>query len=247
MDNIEDMIPLIRQVIKEEVSQRLDQLEQKINEIVLLRSTVNKCEAKLNEFERSVEFSGSQINDLIQETIPSLETKFKEMTETVCTKILDIDVHRRKWSLIISGLSGQEREQETNTRAKVKMFASEKLKIDDAEAHQMAACHRLNQNKDAPVIARFVDLDHRNKWLSSAKNLKGSNENISITPDIPPVLRPLKIDILQQRKALPAAQKSTSTVKYLPRWPYISLSIKGQPTKYSSISQETIMKNYLGL
>ena len=38
MDNIEDMIPLIRQVIKEEVSQRLDQLEQKINEIVLLRS-----------------------------------------------------------------------------------------------------------------------------------------------------------------------------------------------------------------
>ena len=37
--------------------------------------------------------------------------------------ILDLDTHRRKWSLIVNGLQGNPGETEMETRAKVRTFA----------------------------------------------------------------------------------------------------------------------------
>ena len=76
MGDAENLIPLIRKVIKEEVTNKLDDLEQKINEIILLHTKVNKCEAKVSELEDSITFNGNVIKDLTDENIPSLENKF---------------------------------------------------------------------------------------------------------------------------------------------------------------------------
>ena len=40
MATAQDLLPIIRQVIREEITPRLDPLEQKINEIALLRKSV---------------------------------------------------------------------------------------------------------------------------------------------------------------------------------------------------------------
>ena len=243
----ENLIPLIRKVIKEEVTNKLDDLERKINEITLLHTKVNKCEAKVSELEDSITFNGNVIKDLTDEIIPSLENKFMDITKAVCHKILEIEVHRRKWSLIIIGLDGVVNEGELDTRRKLRKFGSEQMKLTNVSQQQMSACHRLSQKENAPIIAKFVDLDDRNEWLSNAKNLKGSKMNVSISPDIPPILRPLKKDILEMRKRLPSGEKEHARVKYLPRWPCICLEVKGQPRKISTIKQETLISNYLAL
>ena len=54
MATAEELLPIIRKVIKEEVSYRLDKLEGKINEIALLRSSIDDCQQGLKEHEKSI-------------------------------------------------------------------------------------------------------------------------------------------------------------------------------------------------
>ena len=185
------------------------------------------------------------INKQVSEAIPDLEDKFTELKSKMCMKLLDIDTHRRKWSIIINGPKGEPREDECITRSKVRTFAKDQLKCPGADLHPLAACHRLSQKSNAGIIISFVDLYDRNQWLTNAKNLKNCTENISISPDLPPVLRPMKSDLLKQRKSLPAADKQKSHIRYFPTWPYVSLSVKGQSSRLPTTTKETIVNKYL--
>ena len=98
MATAEELLPIIRKVIKEEVSYRLDKLEGKIKEIALLRSSIDDCQQGLKEHEKSIMYNGNQITELLNETIPNFSKKFDDLAENMCTKILDIDIHRRKGS-----------------------------------------------------------------------------------------------------------------------------------------------------
>ena len=247
MATAQDLLPIIRQVIREEITPRLDSLEQKINEIALLRKSVQNNEKRLDDHERSIAFNDNLLKNITDNTIPDLEKKFDELTEEICFKILNINTHRRKWSLMISGLEGQANEREVNTKSKLKKFAVESLKVTDAISHPMAACHRLSNEANSAIIAKFVNLDDRNTWLSCAKNLKGKGTSVSISPDLPPALRPLKTDIMKQRKEIMTNDKIAAKVKYHPVWPYISLSAKGKPKILPRITKKNIISKYLGL
>ena len=83
----------------------------------------------------------------------------------------------------------------TETKQACVKFAQEHLLIQDAAEARMAACHRLNQQSDAAIYVAFVDLEDRNKWLSSARNLKQQDGKVSLTLDLPPVIRPLKNEL----------------------------------------------------
>ena len=60
----------------------------------------------------------------------------------MCFEHLDLETHRRKWSLVLNGLQGGGNESENMTRKKVRQFAKEKLKINDVESHFLAACYQ---------------------------------------------------------------------------------------------------------
>ena len=109
----------------------------------------------------------------------------------------------------------------------------------------LSACHRLAQTADAEIIIRFCDLKDRNQWLQNAKkNLKDSNSGISISLDLLPTLRPLKSDIVKQRKNLPPETRRNSKVKYHPTWPCFSKQpepINNKPTD----TKEAVVKSYL--
>ena len=66
-------------------------------------------------------------------------------------------------------------------------LAKDKLGSADASVVDFAACYRLSRKEDAGVIARFRDLGMRNRY---AKNLRGLADDISISPDLAPVLNP---------------------------------------------------------
>ena len=188
---------------------------------------------------------------VLEERIESLETentnlkKFITKATTISAiKQIDDDVYSRKWNLIIHGLTGEKGEKEENTERKVREMASAKLGIETSSTTPFAACHRLSQNKDAGIIIKFVNLNDKNVWLSKASGLKNCAHSLSISPDIPPILKPLKSDLLQHRKTLPPATKSRSKIKYHKTWPYITLHLPDGKIYNPEISLSDITKRF---
>lgn len=70
---------------------------------------------------------------------------------------------------------------------------------------------------------------------------------VSISPDLPPVLRPLKSELLQKRRQLPAAQKARSSVRYLRAWPYVQLRVEGRPPVDPDTSFNGVLGKVLGV
>ena len=141
-------------------------------------------------------------------------------------KLIDAETHRRKWGVVISRLPGKAGESEVDKRKEVLQWGSQSLKVPDKDI-VISACHRLSKVENAPIIVVFWDLSVRNNWLWFAKNLKNNESRVSIQPDLPPCLMPLKKDILNQCHQLPQTKRKDSSIKYHPVWPYVSLVVKG--------------------
>ena len=241
---------VVRNIIREEITPQLSKLEDKVNalsdmqaQVIDLQNKVAKTEAKCQLIEDSVSSINDEVEELRSKTLPSMDKKIADMTTNLCMNMLDLDTHRRKWTVIVNGIKGDANEPELQTRKAVRKFAKEELKIQEPENHQFTACHRLAQKKDASIIIRFMDLAQRNEWLGNAKNLRDSKLKVSISPDLHPVLRPLKTDVLQQRKKLP--NNKGSQVRYLPNWPYVYLKMPDTSTKPPRTNQETIVDSLL--
>ena len=83
--------------------------------------------------------------------------------------------------------------------------------------------------------------------MSKAKNLKNfPNDNISITRDLPPVLRPLKKELLNQRRVMPPEEKTRASVRFLKQWPYLQLK-SGSNVIHHDADKSAIVKNILGM
>ena len=63
----------------------------------------------------------------------------------------------------------------------MRKFAKDKLEVTGIDSHPFSACHRLSSEKEAGIIIKFTDLCHRNLWLTSVKNLKGTNCKVSLS------------------------------------------------------------------
>ena len=113
---------------------------------------------------------------------------------------LDLDVHRRKWTLTIQGLKGPADEDEDETRAACVALARDYLQVNNASDTDLAACHWLSKQADSGIIVGFKDLKQRNLWLSGAKHLKNHFDKISVSQDLLPVLRSLNTVLLGKRK-----------------------------------------------
>ena len=183
------------------------------------------------EVEEGLQFTSERLNTLAAEVIPAMADHMAQITESLAHQTLQIDVHRRKWNIIIHGIEGPAGELEHATRAKCIKFAQDILKVEDAASWHLAACHRLSQRANAGIILRFLDLAQRDRWLTGTKNLRGHPKKISISTDLPPILRPLKDNLMLLRSKLAPDIKSKFRVRYLPRWPFVELKIEGQAPK----------------
>ena len=96
------------------------------------------------------------------------------------------------------------------------------------------------------IYIRFTDLQERNDWLSHARNLAGKDSPVSISPDIPPVLRQLKKDLLAQRKDLDLNERRQAGIYFLKQWPFMKLKIKNKPDRLPRISQRVVVEEILG-
>ena len=219
-----------------------DAMLKKMDKAMLELASVSK---KVDTLEAAVAASSSRVDTVVTSALPAITSHMSTISTALAMRQLDLEVHRRKWALVISGLDGPAKEPEQDTRAACLKLAADILQVQNAAGTRISACHRLSPSAGAGIIIRFTDLSERNEWLANAKHLKG--KNISISPALPPILRQLKTDILNQRKTLDLNTRKNTRIQYLKQWPYVKLAIKEQDDVYPTISQKAIVKELLGV
>ena len=215
-------------------------LDEALDELTIVRN-------KVGDLEAAVQHSSDRVDTIVSNTLPCVTQHISSIATALAMRQLDLDVHQRKWALVISGVDGAAREKEDDTRAACLALARNALKVADAMNTGISACHRLSPEANSAIYIRFADLQQRTNWLSNAKNLAGRDNNISISPDIPPVLRQLKKDLLAQRRELAPNVRKHSSIHHIKQWPYMILKIRNQADQHPKVSQQTIVRDVLGL
>ena len=235
------LLAAIKQAVRDEITTELTEIRKALKSLVEINQ-------RLEDVERGLQFTSERLNSAIKDILPSISSHMTQLSEKLSLQTLEIDVHRRKWNLVLHGLNGPAGEDETRTRAACIKFAREVLKVPDADATQMAACHRLAKTQNAGIIIRFCDLAQRDRWLAGTRNLRDyQGPRISLSPDLPPVLRPLKDSLMQKRKNLAPDQKSVSRVRYRPQWPFVELQIGNRPPIKPDTSVTDVVTKALGM
>ena len=65
---------------------------------------MKKCNENENTLEISLQDCSDRVDTVINDLLPKVCNKMKELSTGTAIKILDNDIHDRKWSLIINGL-----------------------------------------------------------------------------------------------------------------------------------------------
>ena len=245
-------------MIKDEVTIICDEMKASLNtEVAELKERLGTIDVQLQQalaikdtvvaVEKALDHTSQRIDDIYRVSFPALSRQVEQAAVGLALQTLDLDVHRRKWALTIQGLKGEEKEDEKVTRSLCVDLAKQHLGVSDAAGSDLAACHRLNKSAGSGVILRFRDLSQRNEWLTGAKGLRNHADRISVSPDLPPVLRPLKTELLNKRKTLPPEQKARSFIRYLKQWPYIELVCGQEDPIRPLVTKEAIAKEVLGI
>ena len=133
-------------------------------------------------------------------------------------------------------------------------MAKTKLKLTDATEKDLAACHRLSPDANSGIIARFLDLSARDRWLKNARNLAKlklpKDKSISIAVDLPPCLRKVKKQLVGLRSNMPDDARKRAYIKHLPSWPYLELCHKvgdKDSRQITHVTKHTFSKSEIAL
>ena len=117
---------------------------------------------------------------------------------------------------------------------------------------KIATAHRLNfKAPNSTIYVRFAQLHERNAWMKACSEKLKPEDMISIIPDIPPVLRDVRANLLDRRRSIRTQEHRRAHLKYLPDWPFMRL-VAGDPgEEKEEINPEEdmdeILEIYLGL
>lgn len=246
-----DTLTAIQKAVSEtiaiELEKRLLPIQQTLNEIKELRLRLDGTVNKVDSIEKSVEDCSARMEHTLTTIIPALAEHVSKIAASLAWQTLDIDLHRRKWSLILQGISNLPNESEEDTRKAALDFAKEKLKVANTDATHLSACHRLSRDANSAIIVRFTDLADRERWLAGCRNLKGTQSKVSVSPDIPPVLRPIKKDLMLYRSTLPDEEKRRSHIRYTREWPYMELAMPNSKTYRTTVNKSDTLERILKL
>ena len=244
------ILAAIQKVVREEMvetNRRLDRIDTTLAGLKGVLQRLDKVEQKADDVEKGVQDLSDKVEEMKGQTLPAMADHIAAVAEQLAHQTLKIDAHGRKWNVIVHGLEGPPKEEEYKTRETCVKFAKDVLKVRDAEATGMSACHRLSNKKDAGIILRFTDLSQRDRWLAGTKHLRGHTKKISVSPDIPPVIRPHKDKLMQFRSQMTPDLKMKTRLRYLPAWPFVELRTEGQPPKRPDVTLRDITPDILGI
>ena len=95
--------------IKVLVTDPMARLEQQL-------AQMNDLVTKVSAVETAMQFTSKRMDDLEKVALPALASHVEQVASALALQTLDIDVHRRKWSLTVQGLKGDPDEDDADTR-----------------------------------------------------------------------------------------------------------------------------------
>ena len=233
----------VQSAVDAAMSKWLSRIETLENELTLLKQENSNLKASLDSAKAITEVQSMDLES-IQERNTESQKLISKLATTTAIQSINADMYSRKWNLIIHGLNGPKGESEANTEAKVRSMGTSLLKLTTVATAPFAACHRLSQRENAGIIVKFVNLTDRNAWLAQAKELRNAPTPISISTDLPPILKPLKSAILNHRKSLEPSARKKSKVRYSKSWPYITLELPNGHHHKPEITLSDIVKKF---
>ena len=165
-----EMLAAIKLAIEDVVGTQLANIDKALTQLVQINE-------RIEGIEHAMQATSNRLENVITTILPAITAHMSHLAEVLARRQLDLEVHRRKWNLVIHGIQGDAKEDGSVTRQTCMQFAKTILKVADAEATAFAACHRLSQKPNAGIILRFVDLAQRDSWISGTKHLKNYNSS----------------------------------------------------------------------
>ena len=107
---------------------------------IILQQLVQLNEG-MADVERSMQFTSDRLESAVTTLLPAITAHMSQLAEGLLRRQLELEVHRKKWNLVIHGVEGTEKEDEAVTRQGFRSFAKEFLRVEDADATVFAACH----------------------------------------------------------------------------------------------------------
>ena len=111
---------------QEDVLKRLSELEKHM-------SIVSKLKEVVEDVEKSLEFHVKQVQDIQTQVLPDLAAHFSDALTSVALQNVDLNVHRRKFSLVVQGIPGPASEDSADTRKAVISMAKTQMGVADAK------------------------------------------------------------------------------------------------------------------
>ena len=245
LDDSGNLNPLIIDAIKDAVKSAIkEEIKETLEELKKVREDIQAINTRIDAIDQGLNFASKRLDSVIGTMLPALSDHMAKLSQGLVKQNLELETHRRKWNLILHGIKGGAGEDPKVTRAACVTFAKDVLGVTDASDARLAACHRLFRKTDAGIIIRFFDLKDRDAWLSSAGKLKHHPTKVTLCPDLPPSIRPLKDALMLQRKNLSAELKNEARIRYTPHFPFVELKVKDvthkPDTPFSAIAAQIL-------
>ncbi|XP_070573906.1 uncharacterized protein [Ptychodera flava] len=155
--------------VKVDLGRKMDKLSSD------LHKKIDDLSHDINDVQRELEEAREETARLAEEN--------KALSDQVCELTRELDSmngQMKRDNLIFKGLDQDENESWDQTESKVKSFITEKLGI-DGEIIEFDRVHRLTnaRTRPQPIIAKFSRYQQRKQVFEAAKNLKGTDFQIS--------------------------------------------------------------------
>ena len=129
---------------------------------------------KVDALETSVQASDSRVETMVTDALPSITSHISSITTALAMRQLELEVHRRKWALIINGIKGPASEREDDTRAACISLANDILKVPKAGNTRISACHGLSQTRASWSASRTYPRGISGLWTQITLKVKTS-------------------------------------------------------------------------
>ena len=125
------LLEAIRTVAREELDNKLSGITSSLQNALTQLTTLND---KFSTLKKSSQDLRERVNAIATDFPPKLSDKMCCVSTALTVKVLDKEVHDRKWSLIISGFKGCSWNNVIETRKACIKLAKSHLKVSDADS-----------------------------------------------------------------------------------------------------------------
>lgn len=201
-------------------STKLKQIEEKLDQVLLFMSELERQKKKIAELEESLEFTQKEVKEL-KESVKSTSAELSEANEklTSLSKLerrqIKLECYTRRSNIKFFGINDNDKESPIDTEETLRHFLTKEMKIsrDDVDNIEFERVHRIptrptaeKKSNPRPIIAKVSFYQDKEFIKAHIKNLrKGSKFGVAddfpkevdkVRKDLQPVLKKAK----QERK-----------------------------------------------